>query len=511
MPLAPPVTTATLLFRSMDDIIGRRAVRRRAGNRRAPRRYGCIVMVVRPTPEQVLLLAPDRSAAVAATAAADPAAWSAAGCDDQAVWGQYIATSAEPYEVAVDLGGPAFRCSCPSRKVPCKHCLALLLLHAQQRVAPAKRLPFAQQLMQRRDRHPTARPVDEVVDLAGAGDTSVAAEPQVAGTRTSSPGGADDPQRQQRRTDRAERMRAGLIELDRWLADQVRTGLASPQLADAATWDRMAARLVDSQCGGLANRVKRVASRVGQHSRWHEDVLEEMAVLHTLARGALRTSMLPEQLGDGVHAATGLTTAKDDVLAGVPSTARWHVVGQSRVREDRITVQRTWLLAIDEHKSPDLNSHQQTWAMLLAFGTFGNEVVAEHFVGTQLHADVHWYPGATPLRALVGRVHDAPVALWHPPVSQTVQQATSAAGWAIAAEPWLERYPVCISAVPTPVGNGRWTLADQTGAVPIVPGFWKLAEMVAVSGGRPITVMGESSADGLLPLTMWSSGQVMML
>ena len=81
----------------------------------------------------------------------------------------------------------------------------------------------------------------------------------------------------------------------------------------------------------------------------------------------------------------------------------------------------------------------------------------------------------------------------------------------MAAEPWLERYPVCVSVVPAPVGNGRWTLADATGAVPIVPGFWRLAEMVAVSGGRPITIVGEWSADGVLPLTMWTAGQVIAL
>src|SRR6185295_17314976 len=98
-------------------------------------------------------------------------------------------------------------------------------------------------------------------------------------------------------------------------------------------------------CGSLANRVKRVATKVGQHPNWHEDVLEEMALLHALAVGAQRTSMLPANLADGVHVATGLTVAKDDVLAGVPSTARWIVAGESRTREDRITVQRTWLVA----------------------------------------------------------------------------------------------------------------------------------------------------------------------
>jgi hypothetical protein len=46
-------------------------------------------------------------------------------------------------------------------------------------------------------------------------------------------------------------------------------------------------------------------------------------------------------------------------------------------------------------------------------------------------------------------------------------------------------------------------VADRTGALPIVPGFWRLAELVSISGGHPVTVMGEWSAEGFLPLTVW--------
>lgn len=463
-------------------------------------------MTVRPTPEQVLMLAPDRSAAAAAATAADPAAWSAAGCDDAAVWGRYIATSAEPYEVAVDLGGPAFRCSCPSRKVPCKHALGLLLMHAELRVAPATRLLFANEWMHRRDGHPSTHEPAESPDPQVGGDENVGAGPAASG-RPARLGGVPDPQREKRRLERADRMRAGALELDRWLADRVRTGLAATELAQPDTWQRLAARLVDAQCGALANRVKRVATLVGRHARWHDDVLEEMAVLHALARAALHTSTLPDDLADGVHAATGLTAARDDVLAGVPTTARWLVAGESRVREDTITVQRTWLCAIDG----DGGSGRHTWAMLLAFGAFGREVDSEHQVGTELHADVHWYPGAVALRAVVGRLHSAAVASAVMPRPTSLLDAITAAGWAIAGEPWLERYPVCVDAVPTPVGTGRWMLADDTGAVPIVPGFWRLAELVSLSRGSPLTIVGEHSSEGILPLTAWSNGYPVVL
>ena len=488
-------------------------------------------MAVRPTRDQVLSLAPDKAAATSALPLAVPSSWSAAGCDDDAVWGAYIATAAEPYNVAVDLsddiGGPAYRCSCPSRKIPCKHTLALLLLLADGTVAPARRLPFATEWLRRRaarsrdseieptDTHapdaepPDAEPPDAetpaVVPSHDGGETTDAGEGALGGGARSpnSEFGDVDPQRQKRQFERAERMRAGLQELDRWLADRIRVGLAASELSDPQTWDRLAARLVDAQCGALANRVKRVATKVGSRPHWHEDVLEEMALMHALAVGAQRTSSLSPNLADGVHIATGLTVAKDDVLASVPSTATWIVAGESRTREDRITVQRTWLASA--------GPAPVTWAMVLAFGAFGNEVTTEYQVGTTMDADIHWYPGGITLRAIVGRTTGASAIATSGPAPTSVADAVAAYGWALAGEPWLERYPVSVAATPAPLGNGRWVLSDATGALPLSPGFTRIAEIVAVSGGHPVRIVGEWSADGLLPLTMFDGAAVIVL
>ncbi|MEN9505783.1 MAG: hypothetical protein RI958_1709 [Actinomycetota bacterium] len=476
-------------------------------------------MTERPTPEQVMLLAPDRRAASAATEVADPASWSSAGCDDDAVWGRYIAGSAEPYDVAVSLSVRAYRCTCPSRKVPCKHCLGLMLLYAQQRVTAARRLPFVDEWLEQVvlarpdvDRGDTQAEVPpETTSTAKRTDGRVSAAGVSPADRSPAAGSTRDHARDRRRNDRAERMRAGLLELDRWLADRVRRGLASAELADPVTWEQVAARLVDAQCGSLANRIRRIAARVGQHARWHEDVLEELAVAHTLARGALRTAYLPDDLCDGVHAATGLSVAKADVLAGVPTSADWMVVGESRVREDRITVQRTWLCHQSGGDLDGSSRPRTTWALELSFGSLGGELVSTHEVGTGMFADVHWYPGAVPLRCLVGRVHTAVLALRAPPLGTSVADGVAEAGRLVAREPWIERVPVLVDAVPVPRGDGRWSLADSTGSVPITPGFRRLAELVAISGGSSATVMGEYDADGVMPLTVFCGARAVML
>src|SRR3954469_10678110 len=77
------------------------------------------------TSEQVASLAPDAASVGAARSVAGPHLWSGGGHDARAVWGV-----CRSYPVTVELATPAFSCGCPSRKVPCKHALGLLLLWA---------------------------------------------------------------------------------------------------------------------------------------------------------------------------------------------------------------------------------------------------------------------------------------------------------------------------------------------------------------------------------------------
>src|SRR5438876_11119606 len=89
--------------------------------------------VTRWSVEQVLALAPDAAAQRAARGLAGPGPWRETGCrplgndDTPIVWGLCQGGGSSPYQTCVDVSEPAFRCSCPSRKIPCKHSLGLLL------------------------------------------------------------------------------------------------------------------------------------------------------------------------------------------------------------------------------------------------------------------------------------------------------------------------------------------------------------------------------------------------
>src|SRR5262245_13963652 len=84
------------------------------------------------TTEQVLAMAPDSGSARAAGGLSSARQWLRLGRSGAAVWGECQGSAKLPYQTEIELGEPAFRCSCPSRKFPCKHGLGLLLLLERQ-------------------------------------------------------------------------------------------------------------------------------------------------------------------------------------------------------------------------------------------------------------------------------------------------------------------------------------------------------------------------------------------
>src|ERR1700754_3967432 len=95
------------------------------------------VQVERWSTLQVETLAPDASSLNAAHGLSGAASWKATGRLDDILWGVY-----HRYQVCVDLSGPAYKCSCPSRKVPCKHALGLLMRWAESDVSDAEAPAF---------------------------------------------------------------------------------------------------------------------------------------------------------------------------------------------------------------------------------------------------------------------------------------------------------------------------------------------------------------------------------
>ncbi len=392
----------------------------------------------------------------------------------------------------VDHVGVGFRCTCPSRRHPCKHVLALLLLWVHGNVADTTAPPQVTSWVEARDAASTRRGAEggPRSPAPHAGTTSPASD---AGETTdpAPPPGEEgpEPDRDRARDERVERMFAGLTELDRWLDDRMRTGLADPALAKYSTWDDLAARLVDAQAGSLANRIRRLAGLVGASPDWHSDVLAELGLLHLLSQAGRRLGSLPGPLADAVATTVGWQVRQADVLGGVPDTDTWVVAARSDTREDRIEVRRHWLRGVSSGR----------WALVLSFAAYRQSLDTSLTVGTAIDADLHRYPGPA-LRALVGERHGDPVEPARPAAVDVVAGCEDV-GTMLVAEPWLDRVPFTVTASIAAVGTG-FALADAGGTLPLLTRGRPLATLLALAGGGTVDVTCEWTPHGVVPLTI---------
>ncbi|GHD48553.1 SWIM zinc finger family protein [Streptomyces galbus] len=439
---------------------------------------------VRWTADQVLALAPDDVSRKAGSKLGSAGPWSRTGSSGEgAVWGLCKGSGTTPYRTVVDLAdpsGPAYRCSCPSRKFPCKHALGLLLLWSGGEPLPRAEPPewAGQWLTERRERLGREKKEEPVADGPA--------------------GGAADPEAARRRAERrAERIGAGATELEQRLADLLRTGLASAEQAGYELWEEMAARMVDAQAPGLAARVRELGAVPGSGPGWPARLLEECALLHLLDRGWLRRAELPDGLAATVRSRVGLTGTAD----GPPVRDNWLVLAQYDTADAKLTTRRIWLHGTGCGRT----------ALLLSYGAAGRAPELALPVGLALDAELSAYPDAGRQRAALVERHAPPEPTPVRPPGVTTVEAAARYGDALRDDPWLESVPVTLDdVVPTPDGDS-WQLADADGAaaLPLTrsaasrPGLWRL---VALSGGAPVKVFGECGHRGFTPLTAWPTG-----
>ncbi|MGW1427066.1 SWIM zinc finger family protein [Streptomyces sp. NPDC002431] len=438
--------------------------------------------VPRWTVEQVLALAPDDASRRAGTKLGAAGPWSGHGCDGSgAVWGLCEGSGSTPYRTVVDTTGPAYACSCPSRKFPCKHALGLLLVWASDgSVPPGGEVPdwAAEWLAGRRDRS-AGRPERSA---AGTAPATGPADPEAAGRRAER---------------RAARITGGARELEERLADLLRTGLAGAGRPGYAFWEETAARMVDAQAPGLAARVRELGAVPASGPDWPVRLLEECALLHLLDRAWLGVDRLPGPLAATVRTRVGLTAPAE----GPPVRDEWLVLAQYDTSDGRIVTRRVWLHGRGTGRT----------ALLLSFGAAGRSPGLTLPVGATVDAGLMFRPGTGRLRAEPAGEFTVVERAATPPPGGTAAEAVGAYGEALREDPWLDAWAVTLRAViPVPSGDG-WQLLDAAGGggLPVAPaalsrpGLWKLA---ALSGGSPVTVFGECGHRGFDPYAAWPGG-----
>lgn len=433
--------------------------------------------------EQILALAPDVSAAKAGNALAQKSKWLRLGFDSHAVWGECQGSGKEPYQTKIDLREPAFACSCPSRKFPCKHGLGLFLLLAANETAFTQKTPpaWVSEWLAKRDNRQEQRAQKETETKA----KQVDAKAQV-----------------RRAEQRTKKVEAGLADLEQWLRDLVRQGLAAAQTKPPSFWTEQAARLVDAQAPGVARLLQQMAFLPHSGGKWQERLLERLSRLHLLLESYKRIETLPTALQADIRATIGWTQNQEDLLQQTGERDLWLATGQRTEEDERLRTQRTWIVGQTTGRP----------ALILQFA-FGRESFKEQLIaGSLVDAELVFFESAYPLRALL-KSRGETINLAIPQTAYTnMIQVTEAYAKALSQNPWLELFPALLSAVTLIQAESRWFLRDTEGkGLPLSARFQQIGHLLAITGGHPLAIFGEWNGDALLPLGVWAEGKFISL
>jgi len=259
--------------------------------------------------------------------------------------------------------------------------------------------------------------------------------------------------------------------------------------------------MVDAQAPGLARFVRELGAVLASGEGWQERLLERLARLYLLVDSFRRLDSLPAEVQADLRALVGWSVEQSELLALPGVSDRWLVLAQRVEQEERLRIQRTWLWS----------DHLGRGALILQFAHGAQPFETSLLVGSALQAELVFYPGAYPLRALI-KTREATTALpGYSSTYATLEDALGAYAAALARNPWLEQFPLALQSV-TPQHDGHWAVRDPNGWVlPLSGRFAHPWELLALSGGSALGLFGEWDGTALFPLSAWTQERIVRL
>ncbi len=407
--------------------------------------------------ETIEAAAPDQASLAAAVKLLKPSLWSdlSGSSDGRLVWGDCQGSGANPYRLAVDLVEIGSKCTCPSRKFPCKHALALMLMQSRGQAFASADVPaWVVEWMGRRKGCAVATtPIGGTPSLAAVVEEPEAAPDPKAEARR-------EAQRVKREAETSAAIRAGLADLEGWISDQLRGGLAGLMANLQARCRQVAARMVDARMGALAARLDELPARI--------QALPAAQRVDTLVAELGNLVLMSRAWGDGSAPDPGLrrqiaTTEAREALLADPSalrvTALWSVSATREVtRRDGLVAQSTWLA--NHGEGP-------TFALLQDyFPASAGRRSAAFVEGEAFGAELVFFPSAHPLRAQIVQRCDVDTSA-QPTVPEDPLESYAVA---LGREPWIAEVPLILP-------EGRLAQAED-GAI-----WWQ-------GGARALPVLG---------------------
>lgn len=408
--------------------------------------------------QQILDLAPDDSSAKAGLQLAHASKWVKKCSNPKALWGDCQGSGKNPYHTYIDLTTIAFKCSCPSRKFPCKHGLGLLLLYAKQShtFSVETELP------------------PEVEEWVQKRATKLEHKEQQIQTETKP---IDEASAQKRIQAREQKIMAGIEELQTWIKDTIRMGIMNIAQNQYQFNKNIIARMNDAQAPGLAFQLKKMNKINFIEDGWQILLTKQLSQVYLLAEAYKNKDSFEPPMQDDLNSLIGWNTSKEEVLGTDSVNDYWQILAKQSETDDYLTTSSTWLYGV----------HSQRFALVLEFYT-KNQLPSEVFIcGNTLQAELCFYPSLIPLRALVKQQVSQVMGVTLSNGVATVEEIKNHMANLYSLSPFVEKIPFIFTGFAIILKDKHWYITDTCSkALQIANIEDECWEMAAVTKGEKL-------------------------
>lgn len=436
------------------------------------------------TDEKIAALAPNDSTERRGRSLANSAKWNSIATNYEAIWGECKGSGSQPYAVQINLSGPKYKCSCPVRKPPCKHVLGLFFLFAKSSAVFKYQAP--------------AEAVKNWLNQQSPNAISSTSKTTVPVLKTEEAIEQAKVAKEKRWAQRVQLMTSGMDELELWLTDLIRQGIANTDIQKASFWNQVAAKMVDAKLPRISTYLKETHQLIQQNPNWSEIVVARLGELYLWAESFKKRNLLSAEMQEELYQSLGKIVKKADILEQHPSTKDlWFILGKKEgVDIEGRSFRKIWLQG--------QKTKQHALILDYAFGSMGYE--QQYIVGDLLDGALVYYSKAYPQRAIFesfdsAKIYEKTEASTH----NDLNSVLTSYGKALAQNPWLFSFPVGLSKLKAFM-NDKKELKIKDINNSIIPLsnvkediMWKI---LAISGGHPISLFGEWNGLHFEPLSL---------
>jgi hypothetical protein len=392
-------------------------------------------------------------------------------------WGQLQGLESE-YQVVFVPETHQIRCSCWIFPKPCVHALALKYMYEQE----------GDSVFEAQENAPEWT---ETLLSGKAFSISKKQNNEVQNALT----------REKKYLERIEKTFNGFDDLEQWLLDTMKRGLATAISENPNFYEDIAARMADNSMTGISRSLRLLKNIPTNDPLWADKTLRILGEMALSVRAFRNREKLPETLIADLQVYIGINAKKEEALQGndiIKDT--WAVLGVKEVQvEDKLKGRYTWLLGANSGR----------FALLLEYVYGGIEFSAPFQSGSIFNAEFAFYPSAMPTRAILNNEPKfLPKRIEKLSGLASFDALGKAYSQALGKQPWTRSAPFILENVKPLFLNDKFYMEDTLGKLmpldcPNSVG-WKL---ITLGGGAVLTMFGEWTGNVFLPISVVAEGR----